>query len=133
MSSNTKSANKPIDGASNTQSANKPIDGGEDKNILELEQKIVSNTGEPELILIIKFQEDSNISGIQIDCLDKKFCPANIKLYSNVCHLDFSNFEEIPATECLSLKGNIGKIMPLKVGTYRGVSHLAVGRIKYFC
>ena len=137
MLSNTQSANKPLSlhtKISFGECSGLNIDGGEDvRGILGLGGKIVSNTGEPELILFIKFQENVNISGIQIDCFDKEFCPEKIKLYSNVANLDFSNFEEISATECISLKGNFGKIVPLKAAKYRNIKNLAVRRIKYFC
>jgi hypothetical protein len=103
------------------------IDGGEDvRGILGLGGRIQSNSGEPELILFIKFKEQVNITGIQIDCFDKDFSPEIIKLYSNVVNLDFSDVQELSATESLNLNNNLGKILQLKLAKFRSVQNLAV-------
>jgi hypothetical protein len=103
------------------------IDGGEEvKGVLGLGGRIQSNSGEPELILFIKFKEQVNISGIQIDCYDKDFSPEIIKLYSNVANLDFSDVQELSATETLNLNNNLGKILQLKMAKFRSIQNLAV-------
>lgn len=105
------------------------IDGGEDvKGILGLGGKITSNEGEPELILFVKFKEQVNISGMQIETFDKDFLPSRIKLYSNVSNLDFADVEEITPTESINLDKNFGKIINLKIAKFRSVQNLAVLR-----
>jgi len=128
---NSQTTNKPVslhNKISFGECSGLNIDGGEEvKGVLGLGGKIQSNPGEPELILFIKFKEQVNISGIQIECFDKDFYPGTMKLYSNVANLDFSDVEELSATETLNLNNNFGKIITLKIAKFRSVQNLAVG------
>jgi hypothetical protein len=103
------------------------IDGdAEVKGILGLGGRIQSNSGDPELILFIKFKEPVNISGIQVECFDKEYAPTSIQLFSNLTNLDFGDIGNIPSTETLNLGNNLGKQLPLKVAKFRSVSNIIV-------
>jgi len=109
------------------------IDGdSEVKGILGLGGRIQSNSGEPELILFIKFKEPVNISGIKIECFEKDFEPEQIQIFANKNNLDFGDIGSFPPTESLNLKNNLGKQMPLKIAKFRSVNQLTVKKTLVF-
>lgn len=103
------------------------IDGdNEVKGILGLGGRIQSNSGEPELILYIKFKEPVNISGIKVECFEKDFEPEQMQIFANRNNLDFGDIGSVATTETINLKSNLGKLMPLKIAKFRSVSQLTV-------
>lgn len=103
------------------------IDGdNEVKGILGLGGRIQSNSGEPELILYIKFKEPVNISGIKVECFEKDFEPEQMQIFSNGNNLDFGDIGNVASTETVNLKNNLGKQIPLKIAKFRSISQLTV-------
>ena len=107
------------------------IDGdNEVKGILGLGGKIQSNSGDPELILFIKFKEPVNISGIKVDCFEKEFEPEQMQIFANKNNLDFGDIGNVPSTETVNLKDTFAKLIPLKIAKFRSVNNLIVKNIK---
>jgi len=84
-----------------------------------------SNKGDPEVILIIKFRDNVNISGIRIEgSMNKSQLPSRMELFVNNNTVDFSDIGSINSTE--SLKVENGKTQSLKIAKFRNVSNLSV-------
>lgn len=84
-----------------------------------------SNKGDPEVILIVKFRNNVNISGIRVEgSMDKSSHPTKMELFVNKSSVDFSDIGSINPTE--SIKVEHGKIISLKVAKFRSVSVLTV-------
>ena len=84
-----------------------------------------SNKGDPEVIIIIKFRDNVNLSGIMIEgSMDKGQLPTKMELFVNNSTVDFSDIGSINPTE--SLKVESGKTQTLKIAKFRNVSNLSV-------
>jgi hypothetical protein len=92
---------------------------------------IISNTGDPEVILVINFRDNVNISGIMIESsMDSSKAPSEIQLFVNKNTLDFSDIGSVSPTENIKLNGNLGKVINLKIAKFRSVSSLVVRQRK---
>ena len=88
---------------------------------------IISNKGDPEIILSVKFRDNVNLSGIMIESsMDGKKCPTSMQLFVNNPSLDFSDVGSIAPTESVNLEINLGKTVSLKIAKFRCVSTLVV-------
>jgi hypothetical protein len=86
-----------------------------------------SNKDDPELIVLVKFLSNVNISGIKIlGGMNPDFHPQQMQLFMNNSALSFSDIGNVKATEVINMSDNLGKTIPLKVAKFRNVSTLAV-------
>ena len=86
-----------------------------------------SNKDDPELILIVNFLSNVNISGIKLQsCMNKDYNPQTMHLFVNTNALSFSDIGSVKATEVINMEDNFGKTIPLKVAKFRNVSTRAV-------
>jgi hypothetical protein len=90
-----------------------------------------SNKGDPEVLLIIKFMNNVNISGIMIESsMDKSKLPTRMELFANNSSIDFSDIGSINPTETLKVEN--GKINTIKIAKFRNVSILTVNNFIIF-
>jgi hypothetical protein len=93
---------------------------------------IISNKGDPEIIIDINFRDNVNISGIMIESsMDSSKAPSAIQLFVNKNNLDFSDIGTVNPTESINLNGSLGKVVNLKVAKFRSVSSLVVKKITF--
>lgn len=86
---------------------------------------IKSNKGDPEVLLMIKFNNNVNISGIMIEAsMDKNKNPTRMELFVNNTSVDFSDIGSVNPTETMKVEN--GKMIPLKIAKFRNVSILTV-------
>ena len=87
-----------------------------------------SNTGDPEMIINVKFRAKVNITHVLFEAssLDKSSAPEKVKIFTNTTDLDFSDAEENPATETINLNDNFGKKLSVKIPKFRNVSELSL-------
>ena len=91
-----------------------------DKNDLSIK----SNSGDATLITSIKFKEKVNIVSFQINGVSPETNPSLIKCYVNKSDIDFSDVNDIPATEQFDLTMEINKKIKVNIPKWRGVSEL---------
>ena len=88
---------------------------------------VKSNKDDPEVIILIKFLSNVNISGIKIlGGMNQEYHPQTMQLFVNNNSLSFSDIGSVKATEVIKMDSNFGKTIPLKVAKFRNVSTLAV-------
>lgn len=93
---------------------------------------IISNEGDPEIIIIVKFKEKVSLTHILIESgMDTKKSPAKVKLFAGIEDLDFSDADSVPATESFNLNGNLGKQISVRIPKYRNLSEISV-KNKFF-
>jgi hypothetical protein len=86
-----------------------------------------SNKDDPELIILVKFQSNVNISVRKIlGGMNPDFHPQQMQVFVNNSALSFSDIGTVKATEVINMTDNLGKTIPLKVAKFRNVSTLAV-------
>ncbi len=86
-----------------------------------------SNKDDPELIIVVKFLSNVNISGIKLQsCMNTDYNPQSMQIFVNNNSLSFSDIGSINPTEVINMNNNFGKTIPLKVAKFRNVSTLAV-------
>lgn len=94
---------------------------------------IECQSGDPEMIVVVKFREKVSLTQILIESgMNKEKEPAILKIFANIDDLDFSDAESLPATETIKLEGNFGKNIKLNVPRFRNISELCVSIFTYF-
>ncbi len=103
-------------------------EGGSELNaVLGMGGWIRSNRDDPEIILIVNFLSNVNISGIKLESTNNTdYNPQTMQLFVNNSSLSFSDIGSVKATEVIKMDNNFGKNIPLKVAKFRNVSTLAV-------
>jgi hypothetical protein len=95
--------------------------------VLGMGGSLRSNKDDPELIIIVKFLSNVNISGIKLESSNNEdFNPQTMQLFVNNNAFSFSDVGTVKATEAYNMSNNFGKTLPLKVAKFRNVSTLAV-------
>ena len=88
---------------------------------------VLSNQGDPEVIIFVKFKNNVNISGILIEgSMDTSKNPSEVQLFVNKSTLDFSDIGSVSPAETINLTSNLGKNVNLKIAKFRSVSSLVV-------
>ena len=89
---------------------------------------VKSNSGDPEIIINVKFKVKVNITHILIESsMDKNSAPEKVKIFTNSSNLDFADAEENPATETINLsEENLGKKISVKIPKFKNVSELCL-------
>jgi hypothetical protein len=89
---------------------------------------IKSNKNDPEVIILVKFKENVNISGIRIDGpMEEEKRPSVLQLFTNNSSIDFGDIGSLPSTESVKLEAsNFGKCINLKIAKFRNTTTLTV-------
>ena len=88
---------------------------------------VQSNSGDPELILIVKFKNNINLNQILIETgMDKEKAPEYLKVFAHRDDLDFADAEEMAPTDSFKLEGNFGKKLTVKIPKFKNLSTLCV-------
>ena len=105
------------------------IKGKNDINgILQGNEYIQSNEGEPEIIIYIKFTGVVNITKILIDSKPENLdnTPNILKIFANSSNTDFSDAVENIPTELVKLEGKFGSKIGLNISKFRKISELVL-------
>ena len=105
------------------------IKGKNDINgILQGNEYIQSNEGEPEIIIYIKFTGVVNITKILIDSKPENLdnTPNILKIFANSSNTDFSDAVENVPTEMVKLEGKLGSKIGLNISKFRKISELVL-------
>ena len=97
------------------------------KGVLSSESSIKSNGDDPQILLIIKFNQNVNITHVQIlNGKNKEMIPSNVKLFTGRSDLDFDDVQEMKPTENFELLKNIGKPMKVNIPRFKNVNTITV-------
>ena len=105
------------------------IKGNNDiSGILKGTESIISNDGEPEILIYIKFTGFVNITKILVDSKPQNIdnTPDILKIFTNSSNIDFSDAAENNATEKIKLEGKFGNKIGLSISKFRKVSELVL-------
>ena len=96
--------------------------------ILQGNEFIQSNIGEPEIIIYIKFTGVVNITKILIDSKPENLenIPDKLKIFANSSNTDFSDAESNTPTELVNLEGKLGNKIGLNISKFRKISELVL-------
>ena len=96
--------------------------------ILQGNEYIESNIGEPEIIIYIKFTGLVNITKILIDSKPQNMdnTPDILKIFANSSNTDFSDAVTNTPTEKVKLEGKLGNKIGLNVSKFRKISELVL-------
>ena len=96
--------------------------------ILQGNEYIESNIGEPEIIIYIKFTGLVNITKILIDSKPQNMdnTPNIVKIFANSSNTDFSDAVTNTPTEKVKLEGKLGNKIGLNVSKFRKISELVL-------
>ena len=96
--------------------------------ILQGNEYIESNIGEPEIIIYIKFTGLVNITKILIDSKPQNMdnTPDILKIFANSSNTDFSDAVTNTPTETVKLEGKLGNKIGLNVSKFRKISELVL-------
>ena len=96
--------------------------------ILQGNEFIQSNIGEPEIIIYIKFTGVVNITKILIDSKPENIgnIPDKLKIFANSSNTDFSDAESNTPTELVNLEGKLGNKIGLNIAKFRKISELVL-------
>ena len=96
--------------------------------ILQGNEYIQSNEGEPEIIIYIKFTGVVNITKILIDSKPENLdnTPDILKIFANSSNTDFSDAVENIPTELVKLEGKLGSKIGLNISKFRKISELVL-------
>ena len=96
--------------------------------ILQGNEYIESNIGEPEIIIYIKFTGLVNITKILIDSKPQNMdnTPDILKIFANSSNTDFSDAVTNTPTERVKLEGKLGNKIGLNVSKFRKISELVL-------
>ena len=96
--------------------------------ILQGNEFIQSNNGEPEIIIYIKFTGMVNITKILIDSKPENIdnIPDKLKIFANSSNTDFSDVASNTPTELVNLEGKLGNKIGLNISKFRKVSELVL-------
>ena len=103
------------------------IKGKNDINgILQGNEYIQSNEGDPEILIYIKFAGIVNITKILIDSKPDNInnAPNILKIFANSSNTDFSDAVENIPTEMVKLEGKLGTKIGLIISKLRKISEL---------
>jgi len=87
-------------------------------------QYLESNKGDPEIMLLLNFEERVSLTGFSIDPINPDSSPKEVILFSGKNNLDFSDIDNLTPTEKLTLKD--GKIVSLKLAKYKNIDSLTI-------
>ncbi len=104
------------------------IEGTESvKEVFGFGGSLISNKGDPEVIIFVNFKDNVNISGIIIESgMDKSKAPVKMQLFANMESVDFGDIGNVSPTESFELNGKLGKNIALKIAKFKSVSKLYV-------
>ena len=96
--------------------------------ILQGNEYIQSNIGEPEIIIYIKFTGVVNITKILIDSKPENLenIPDKLKIFANSSNTDFSDVASNTPTELVNLEGKLGNKIGLNISKFRKISELVL-------
>ena len=96
--------------------------------ILQGNEFIQSNIGEPEIIIYIKFTGVVNITKILIDSKPENLenIPDKLKIFANSSNTDFSDVASNTPTELVNLEGKLGNKIGLNISKFRKISELVL-------
>ena len=96
--------------------------------ILQGNEYIQSNIGEPEIIIYIKFTGIVNITKILIDSKPENTdnIPDKLKIFANSSNTNFSDAESNIPTELVNLEGKLGNKIGLNISKFRKISELVL-------
>ena len=96
--------------------------------ILQGNEFIQSNIGEPEIIIYIKFIGVVNITKILIDSKPENIdnIPDKLKIFANSSNTDFSDVASNTPTELVNLEGKLGNKIGLNISKFRKISELVL-------
>ena len=96
--------------------------------ILQGNEYIESNIGEPEIIIYIKFTGLVNITKILIDSKPQNMdnTPDILKIFANSSNTDFSDAVTNTPTETVKLEGKLGNKIGLNESKFRKISELVL-------
>ena len=96
--------------------------------ILQGNEFIQSNIGEPEIIIYIKFTGVVNITKILIDSKPENIenIPDKLKIFANSSNTDFSDVASNAPTELVNLEGKLGNKIGLNISKFRKISELVL-------
>ena len=96
--------------------------------ILQGNEFIQSNIGEPEIIIYIKFTGVVNITKILIDSKPENIenIPDKLKIFANSSNTDFSDAASNTPTELVNLEGKLGNKIGLNISKFRKISELVL-------
>ena len=96
--------------------------------ILQGNEFIQSNIGEPEIIIYIKFTGVVNITKILIDSKPENLenIPDKLKIFANSSNTDFSAVASNTPTELVNLEGKLGNKIGLNISKFRKISELVL-------
>ena len=96
--------------------------------ILQGNEFIQSNIGEPEIIIYIKFTGVVNITKILIDSRPENIdnIPDKLKIFANSSNTDFSEVGSNTPTELVNLEGKLGNKIGLNISKFRKISELVL-------
>ena len=96
--------------------------------ILQGNEFIQSNIGEPEIIIYIKFTGVVNITKILIDSKPENIenIPDKLKIVANSSNTDFSDVASNTPTELVNLEGKLGNKIELNISKFRKISELVL-------
>jgi hypothetical protein len=89
---------------------------------------VVSNKGDPEVIIIVKFKNNVNLSGIMIESsMETEKRPSSLQIFANKASIGFGDIGSVTPTESFTLSDNsFGKIQSLKIAKFKNVGVLCV-------
>ena len=97
------------------------------KGVLSLKSSIKSCGDDPQILVIIIFNQNVNITHIQIDSgKNKEIIPSNVKLFTGRSDLDFDDVQEMKPSENFELLKNIGKLMKVNIPIFKNVNTITV-------
>lgn len=107
---------------------------GNVKGVFSGSTPVLSNKGDPELIIYVKFIERVSLTGIRIESgMERDAHPEIIQLYANNNNLDFGDIESITPSESIKVtNSNYGALMNLKIAKFKNIDQLAVNFNFYF-
>jgi hypothetical protein len=89
---------------------------------------LVSNKGDPEVIIIVKFKNNVNLSGIMIESsMEMEKRPSSLQIFANKSSIGFGDIGSVTPTENINLsESSYGKIQSLKIAKFKNVAVLCV-------
>ena len=97
------------------------------KSVLSSTSSIKSNEDDPQIILILKFNQNVNMTHIQIESgKNKETNPSNVKLFTGRDDLDFDDVQDMKPTENFDLSKNLGKPIKLNIPRFKSVNTITV-------
>ena len=97
------------------------------KAVLSSISTLKSNDEDPQILLTLKFNQNVNITYIQVEGgMNKVNLPSSLKVFNGREDLDFDDVQEMKPTEQFDLGKNIGKPMRVNIPRFKNVNVLTV-------